>query len=129
MIKRNSILSLTFCFIFLISSCEKEQFLNNRIFIDNKLILDNGPYSFQRIVGGEKLDGFYSVKSTSDGGFIFCGFTENQNASERDILVLKTNFRGETDWLKTYTNYHSDYGWFIDSTNDDGYITSVDIPV
>lgn len=68
------------------------------------------------------MDVFNSVKQTVDGGFIFCGLTENESASEMDILLYKTNSAGETLWYKLLSDTYSDQGLFIEITNDNGFI-------
>lgn len=90
--------------------------------IHNDLIAGSGATSFQRIIGGQKLDGLYSVKQTNDGGYVFCGFTENDGASERDIFLIRTNLNGETVWIKKFSDTYTDQGWFIEITSDNGFI-------
>jgi hypothetical protein len=78
--------------------------------------------TFQHIIGGQKLDCLYSVKQTNDGSYIFCGFTENYDASERDIYLIRTNSDGETIWTKNLSENFTDQGWFVEITSDNGYI-------
>lgn len=107
-----------------LTACKKDNAIlpNDSSTIENTLVTGSGITSFQRIVGGQKLDGFYSVKQTADGGFVFCGFTENQSSSERDIFLFKTNSDGSTSWIKTFTDSYTDQGWFVDVTTDNGFI-------
>lgn len=109
-----------------LTACKKDKVIlpNESSTIENTLVSGSGSTSFQRIVGGQKLDGLYSVKQTADGGFVFCGFTENQSASERDILLLKTSSDGSTLWIKSFTDSYTDQGWFVDVTSDKGFILS-----
>ncbi len=79
-------------------------------------------HHFIRVIGGIDLDGLYSVKQTIGGGFIFCGFTENQANSERDILLLKTDNTGETEWVKTFSDSYTDQGWYIQETDNNEFI-------
>ncbi len=90
--------------------------------ITNDIIAGSGSTSFQRIIGGSKLDCLYSVKQTSDNGYVFCGFTENDGATERDIFLIKTNSNGETDWIKKFSDSYTDQGWFVEITSDNGFI-------
>lgn len=117
-------ISIVFFLLVFLSGCKKDKAIlpNDSSNIENTLVKGNGSTSFQRIVGGQKIDGFYSVKQTADGGFVFCGFTENQSASERDILLLKTSSDGSTSWIKTFTDSYTDQGWFVDITTDNGFI-------
>ena len=107
-----------------LTACKKDNtvLLNDGYTIDNTLITGNGSTSFQRIIGGHEMDVFNSVKQTVDGGFIFCGLTENESASEMDILLYKTNSAGETLWYKLLSDTYSDQGLFIEITNDNGFI-------
>ncbi|HRF16393.1 MAG TPA: hypothetical protein PKV02_12270 [Bacteroidia bacterium] len=107
-------------------SCKKDEAIiepePNDTTIHNDLIAGGGVTSFQRIIGGQKLDGLYSVKQTSDGGYTFCGFTENDGASERDIFLIRTNANGETVWIKKFSDSYTDQGWFVEITSDNGFI-------
>lgn len=96
--------------------------LNQSNSIDNNLISNGGDGSFQRLIGGKELDAFYAVEQTADLGFIFCGFTSNDTASERDIFIFKTSVYGETDWIKLFSDDYTDEGWDIELTEDDDYI-------
>ncbi|MBL0104798.1 MAG: hypothetical protein IPP51_14180 [Bacteroidetes bacterium] len=48
-----------------------------------------------------KKDLFYKVIETSDGGFIFCGYTNSVTGLSDDILILKLNSSGQLLWVKT----------------------------
>ncbi len=111
--------------IFVIHSCKKEKAISEPVTdttIYNYLIKGVGVTSFQRIIGGQKLDGLYSVKQTNDGGYVFCGFTENEGASERDIFLLRTNINGEKVWIKKFSDSYKDQAWFVEITSDNGFI-------
>lgn len=107
-----------------LTACKKDGtvLLNDGHTIDNTLIAGGSTTSFQRIIGGHEMDVFNSVKQTVDGGFIFCGLTENESASEMDILLYKTNSAGETLWYKLLSDTYSGQGLFIEITNDNGFI-------
>lgn len=120
------ILGLSTFLIVFIGSCNKDELIeygmNQGEAVDNNLISGGGSSSFERLIGGIKLDVLYSGKQTSCGGYVFCGFTENQSASERDIILLKTNNQGETEWIKTFSDNYMDQGWHVEQTSDDGFI-------
>ena len=62
----------------------------------------------------------YSVKQTSDGGYIICGDAANNN---NDILLIKTNAVGDTLWTKTHGSIiDGDIGRDVCQTIDGGYI-------
>ena len=66
----------------------------------------------------------YSVKQTTDGGYIVCGDTESNNG--KDIYVIKTNGFGQEEWSQTY-GFDDQFNWggrgtSIQQTIDGGYI-------
>jgi hypothetical protein len=90
--------------------------------IYNTLIAGGSTTSFQRKVGGEYMDAFESCRQLNDGGYIFCGFTENDHASQRDIYLLRTNEYGATLWTKRFSDNFTDQGFTVEPTNDNGFI-------
>lgn len=81
--------------------------------IENTLITGSNCTSFYRLIEGSGMEDIHSVKQTPDGGYILCGSTETIAENESDILVIKTDCFGETDWIKTISNDFSDYGYDI----------------
>lgn len=53
----------------------------------------NGTLEWEKTFGGNKNDGFFSVKQIQGEGFIASGFTEK--LSNRDVYLVKTNCLGE----------------------------------
>jgi len=72
-------------------------------------------------VGSDDDEG-YSVQQTADGGYIITGFTESYGAGYKDIWIINTDSRGNKEWSKTFGGNHSDKGYSVQQTNDDGYI-------
>src|SRR4030043_212802 len=66
-------------------------------------------------------DDFYSIKQTSDGGYIVAGLTQTGGSGIYDVWVLKLDPRGEPEWENTYGESQSDYAVCIIQTNDGGY--------
>ena len=65
----------------------------------------------------------YSVKETTDGGYIITGNTNSpNNQGEKTILLLKTDINGDTLWTKTYGDEFRSYGFSVKETSDGGYI-------
>jgi len=62
------------------------------------------------------------VQQTSDSGFIITGLTQNFGAGLNDVLLIKTNFIGDTLWTKTYGGIGNDNGSSVQQTSDGGYI-------
>jgi hypothetical protein len=81
--------------------------------IINSLISGTDCIRFERLFKGYKGEDFMSVKQTPDGGYIFCGSTETIAESESDVLVVKTDCFGRTEWMKTISNTYSDQGYDI----------------
>ena len=71
-----------------------------------------------------KFDFGYSVKQTSDGGYIIAGMTNSVGAGLRDMLLIKTNSNGVLQWSKTYGGSSDDEGRSVEETTDGGYIIS-----
>ena len=106
-------LILLFITLVIISSCKKEDGNNPSVEIIP-------PFEVRH--GGSSGDYGYSVKQTTDGGFIVTGSTIG--ISQEYIYLLKTNKNGVEEWSKTLgdTNTYSCYGRNIQLTNDGGYI-------
>ncbi len=69
--------------------------------------------SFSKII--ENGIGVY-VQETNDGGYIITG-----NRGE-DILLIKTDYSGNTIWEKVYEEPYNEYGYQVEQTEDSGYI-------
>ncbi|HEX5553881.1 MAG TPA: gliding motility-associated C-terminal domain-containing protein [Chitinophagaceae bacterium] len=54
---------------------------------------------------------------TRDGGFAMVA-SVNVSGSEAKIIVIKVNAEGSPEWMKSYSNGPSDYGYFIKQTLD-----------
>ncbi|MFA7275056.1 MAG: T9SS type A sorting domain-containing protein [Crocinitomicaceae bacterium] len=81
--------------------------------------------TFQRAFGGTASDEGLSVRQTPDGGYIIAGTTTSYGSGGRDVLVIKTDFAGDTIWTRTYGDSNgNEYGYCIQLTNDGGYIVS-----
>jgi len=77
--------------------------------------------SFAKTFGGTSNDGAYSVQQTSDGGYIVAGWTYSFGAGG-DILLIKTDARGNISWTKTYGGTDDDGAYSVQQTSDGGYI-------
>jgi hypothetical protein len=83
---------------------------------------------FVKIYGVTDDDYAYSVRQTSDGGYIVAGYTLSSGAGSFDAFLVKTNANGNPIWSKTYDVYHglpfrsSDYAYSVQQTSDGGYI-------
>ena len=64
----------------------------------------------------------YSLKQTSDGGFIIVGYTSPNYDNEYKTYLLKTDENGTLLWEKTFSGNGKSKGYSLDITNDNGYI-------
>jgi len=78
--------------------------------------------TFERTYGGDTLDAGYSVRQTSDGGYIIVGRTLSYGAGDLDVYLVKTDSLGELIWERTYGGDKSDGGNSVEQTADGGYI-------
>ena len=108
-------LILLFITLVIISSCKKDD-------DDNSSVEIIPPFEMRH--GGLSNDYGYSVKQTTDDGFIVTGSTRIQGISQEYVYLLKTNKNGVEEWSKTLgdTNTYSCYGKNIQLTSDGGYI-------
>ena len=72
--------------------------------------------------GGSGWDRGYSVKQTSDGGYIITGITESYGAGSAAVWLIKTDVLGDIVWTKTFGGSGWDVGQFVQQTSDGGYI-------
>ncbi len=79
-----------------------------------------GDTLWTKTYGSIYYDYGYSVKQTSDGGYIITGMSNFGNR----IYLIKTNSIGDTLWTKAYGKYGSgtDYAYSVQQTSDGGYI-------
>jgi len=83
-----------------------------------------GDVMWTRTYGGSSPDYGYSVKQTSDGGYVIAGYTSSFGAGQFDLYIIKTNEDGVITWSKTYGGTSSDYGHSIIQTYDSGYVVT-----
>jgi hypothetical protein len=71
---------------------------------------------------------FDKIKSTSDGGYIVCGYSISTNGTvtgpigNYDYWILKLDSLGNIEWQKSLGGTNEDYATDILQTNDGGYI-------
>ena len=82
-----------------------------------------GAVSWQTTYGGtQKDDEAWSVRETSDGGYIVAGNSYSCSQGEKDMIVLKLDNTGDVIWQKGYDGGENDYAFSIEQTIDGGYI-------
>jgi hypothetical protein len=83
----------------------------------------SGDTLWTRTYGGANWDNGYSVRQTSDGGYIIVGYTTSfGGAGQSNVYLIKTNASGDTLWTRTYGGTNESYGSSVQQTSDGGYI-------
>ncbi len=79
----------------------------------------NGNLQWQKTFGGSDDEQGYSIRQTSDGGFIIAGF---KGIFDGDVYLVKTDPNGNMQWQKTLGGSHNDRAYSVQQTTDNGYI-------
>ncbi len=83
-----------------------------------------GDTLWTRRYGGTKSDFGFSVKETSDGGYVVAGYTWSFGAGAQDVYLIKTDINGDIQWTRTYGGKNYDRGQSVQQTSDGGYIVA-----
>ncbi|MCK4575073.1 T9SS type A sorting domain-containing protein, partial [candidate division WOR-3 bacterium] len=81
-----------------------------------------GDTIWTKTYGGIHLDIAYSVRQTSDGGYIILGITHPTGLEMGDVYLIKTDANGDSVWAKIYEHDGYDYAYSVQQTSDNGYI-------
>jgi hypothetical protein len=88
---------------------------------------------WQKCLGGPQIDDAYSVKQTSDGGYIVAGLTDSASGDVSgyhgglymgDVWVAKLNSVGDLKWQKCLGGSYDEWATSIQQTTDGGYIVA-----
>ena len=82
----------------------------------------SGNKEWEKTHGGANHDRGFSVRQTTDGGYIIVGETFSYGAGICDVWLIKTNGAGNKEWDKTFGGSDYDVGWCVSQTTDGGYI-------
>jgi hypothetical protein len=83
---------------------------------------DNGNMIWSRTFGGSRMDQGYSVRQTTDGGYVIAGRTESFGKGKDDVYLIKTDNNGNMVWSRTFGGKSRDQGNSVRRTVDGGYI-------
>ena len=81
----------------------------------------SGNQIWLKAYGGTDVDRGYSVKQTTDGGYILTGYTSSFGNGLDDMSLIKTDNLGNQQWMKTFGGSGRDYGYSVQQTFDGGY--------
>jgi len=82
-----------------------------------------GQIIWAKTYGGSGADYSYSVRQTSDGGFIAAGQTYSFGTNG-DVYLLRTDGNGNHLWSYAYGGAGEDKAWSVKQTPDNGYIVA-----
>jgi gliding motility-associated-like protein len=85
---------------------------------------------WQRTIGGNNYDYFYSLQKTTDGGYILGGQSDSNISGDKtenskggsDYWVVKLNSTGVIQWQRTIGGSNGDGLLILQQTSDGGYI-------
>jgi hypothetical protein len=75
-----------------------------------------------RTFGGGERDESYCVRQTSDEGYIVSGFSNTFSLGYGDNYLVKTDWRGRTQWTHSYGGIGDECAREVQQTTDGGYI-------
>jgi hypothetical protein len=82
----------------------------------------NGDTLWTRTVGDSLYNRFFSVDTTSGGGYVFGGQYGQVPLEERDFYAAKLEADGTVEWEARYGTPNEDVALCIEQTSDDRYI-------
>jgi hypothetical protein len=82
----------------------------------------SGDTLWTKVFGGTSDDFPWSVRQTTDGGYIIGGYTHSFSADNDDVYLIKTDGNGDSLWTKAFGGASDDDGFSVQQTIDGGYI-------
>ena len=82
----------------------------------------DGDRVWDKTFGGTSDDAGWSVRQTTDGGYIIAGSTSSYGAGEWDVWLIRTDSDGDRVWDKTFGGTSVDDGISVQQTSDGGYV-------
>lgn len=84
----------------------------------------DGDSLWTRTYGGAGHEYCFSIKQTSDEGYILVGNTNSSGATYRDGWVVRTDADGEIIWSRMFDKGYYDYFKAVQQTADGGFIVA-----
>jgi hypothetical protein len=78
--------------------------------------------TFERTYGGPGDDDGRSVCQTVDGGYIIAGSTTSFGGGDWDAYLIRTDYKGDTLWTRTYGGPYPEGASSVQQTSDGGYV-------
>ena len=83
---------------------------------------DKGKLLWNREFRGNGYSCGYCVKELREGGFILVGDTKSKHGYDHDVYVARTDEKGELLWEKNFGGSYCDYAWYVQQTQDGGFV-------
>lgn len=84
----------------------------------------SGHCQWEKTLGGDYEDQGVSVQQTRDGGYIIAGSTDRLGTGDTDILLIKTDARGNQEWRRYFGGREADRASCVVQVEDGGYIAA-----
>jgi len=81
-----------------------------------------GNQAWTKTFGGSEWDIGYSIRQTSDGGYVIAGYTQSYGAGGSDVYLIKTDASGNQVWARSIGGSDLDVGYSARQTSDGGYV-------
>ncbi|UCF64532.1 MAG: choice-of-anchor D domain-containing protein [bacterium] len=83
-----------------------------------------GNEEWNNAFGGNNDEEAYDVYPTNDGGYVFTGYTESFGLGLNDVLLMKADSSGNSEWIRTFGGAQDDEGYSLCPTTDGGFIVA-----
>jgi len=87
-----------------------------------QLLDTNGKTLWKKTFGGTKTDALFCAVETSDGGFMFTGYSNSYSPGPLNLIILKTDSLGNMQWVQNYGDVGIDIGYEIIQSIYNGYL-------
>jgi hypothetical protein len=83
-----------------------------------------GDTQWTRTFGGANSDQAYSVRQTSDRGYVVTGNANSYGAGNSDVYLVRTDAAGTLLWTRTCGGVGLDWSMSVEQTPDSGFIVA-----